>query len=80
MHGLYLHDATPLTYQPGSTHAHYPVGLALPPLTRFDLLQSNPVSVSHPRLGSSSQLYLMVNGLERAPMLDTSLPPMLGPH
>ena len=56
-----------LTYQLGHTHAHDPVGLALPPLTRFDLLQSNPVSVSRPRLGSSSQRYLMGYWFEKGP-------------
>ena len=68
-----------LTYQPGSTHAYEPIGLALPPLTRFGLLQSSPVRVSRPRLGSSPQRYLMGYGFEKGPMHDTSFPPMLGP-
>ena len=33
-----------LTYQPGSTHAYEPIGLALSPLTRFGHLQSSPAA------------------------------------
>ena len=53
-------------------HTHMkPVGLALPPLTRFDLLQSNPVCVSRPRHGSNSQRYVMGYWSEKGPLSST---------
>ena len=68
-----------LTYQPGSTHAYEPVGLALPPLTRFASYSQAQYVCPVLDLGQAHKDTYGLLVETGPPLLDTSYPPKLGP-